>query len=264
MTENTVSIDNNQLTITENTASTDGNQLTFTVPTNITPDNYILYVENSNGRSNIVPFTILPKVSISSITPDHGPIGTTVTIQGEGFSDDDHANNTFVKFGTVTIDGISSHHGTTLTFTVPQELVGPCDGTVCTRTTTVPGSYNIQAQNASGNNSNVVPFTVISTPTTPPPQAHISVGGSNNATAKVGDKVTYAWSAMDATSATSTYTASPSRCGAGGAWLANTTSGSLTSDPLPASYAGCTFTIKYKSKNTAGTTAEDTLVLTIQ
>jgi hypothetical protein len=122
-----------------------------------------------------------------------------------------------------------------------------------------PGTYKVQVRNGTNDLTNEFSFDVLL-----PPQAHISVGGSNTATVKVGDKVTYTWSAMDATSATSTYTASPSRCGVGGAWLANTTSGSLTSDPLPASYAGCTFTIKYTSKNTAGTTAEDTLVLTIQ
>lgn len=201
------------------------------------------------------------------------------------------AYKNLIEFGSTQLYVDRSRDGSTLTFTIPEHL-GSCDGTNCPLINTTPRVYNIFVRNGEGLSSDAIPFTVTSTttiptttppvpttttpttpsvpttptptPTTPSPQAHISVGGSNNATAKVGDRVTYAWSAMDATSATSTYTASPSRCGAGGAWLANTTSGSLTSDPLPASYAGCTFTIKYKSKNTAGTTAEDTLVLTIQ
>ena len=75
--------------------------------------------------------------------------------------------------------------------------------------------------------------------------------------------MTYNWSSTNAVRAASTYTVTPSRCGPGGAWLANTINGTLTSGALPASYAGCVFTITYSATNSSGATANSVLTLNI-
>ncbi|MCX6011810.1 MAG: IPT/TIG domain-containing protein, partial [Chloroflexi bacterium] len=101
--------------------------------------------------------------TITRLTPSSGPIGTSVTITGTGFST---TANT-IKFSSYSFfDVPSSNNGTTLTFTVPSQIWNNCRSTdyMCFQTqpaarTTIPGTYNVTVTNTNGT-SNEVEFTV--------------------------------------------------------------------------------------------------------
>jgi hypothetical protein len=61
-----------------------------------------------------------PNVKITSIDPVSGPVGTTITIYGVGFTD----NNSVKIKGKTLASGLSSLDGTTLVFTLPPDT--PC------------------------------------------------------------------------------------------------------------------------------------------
>ena len=110
-------------------------------------------------------------VSIASLSPVSGVIGTSVTIKGSGLMGD----NT-VKFGSGVIVHVVSKSYTSLTFTVPSSLTPACFYSeprymVMSRLTT-PGVYAVVVQNARGT-SNALNFTV--TDGTPPQQTTISI-----------------------------------------------------------------------------------------
>lgn len=144
-----------------------GVQGSFSLP--ISPGTYNVSVSNSNGTSNTATFTVTAGTSqsaipiISSINPSSGSIGTRVTITGSGFSSTGNA----IKFDRGFIgEGYNfSSNGTTITFTLPDQLV-PCSPAEnpCVRGSFVgvyPGTYQISVQNANGM-SNTVTFTVTS------------------------------------------------------------------------------------------------------
>jgi len=118
-------------------------------------------------------------VSIYSITPSSGPVGTTVTLGGNGFTADN-----IIHFGGGAIAHVAAApavfncpmqpagstggcgaYSQTLTFVVPQS-VGPycAPGTACPMYVQLitPGTYNVSVQNSNGT-SNTVTFTVTST-----------------------------------------------------------------------------------------------------
>ena len=62
-----------------------GSSLTITIPDNAVSGDLVVH---SNGRtSNAVPFTVIPRPQISSLTPASGPPGTLVVVQGANFGD---------------------------------------------------------------------------------------------------------------------------------------------------------------------------------
>jgi peptidoglycan hydrolase-like protein with peptidoglycan-binding domain len=142
--------------------------MTFAAPPAVTPGNYSVSVENSFGTSNTLNFTVTGggtttgAPQISSIWPSSGPTGTVVTITGSGFTND---NN--IKFDIGAITHVSSPNGTTLTFTVPNN-VGPscpysqqnCVVALYLKQITA-GNYNVSVENANGL-SNAQIFTVTS------------------------------------------------------------------------------------------------------
>ena len=85
-------------------------------------------------------------VKITSIDPVSGPIGTTVTIYGVGFTD----NNSVKIKGKILVGGLSSSDGTTLAFTLPPD-------TPCKLPKACP--LKILASNQQGE-SNAYPFKV--------------------------------------------------------------------------------------------------------
>lgn len=173
----------------ENVAVTSSgtNSLTFIVP-NIAPGSYQLYVTTSYGTSNALPFSVIPAypcspfgscngcnnnygynfgiygtnfglgscpggpLTLSFLSPNSGAVGTSVTVYGSGFS----SNGNSVRFGNGLITNLHSFDGTTLTFSVPDQLTGYGSGQV------VLGTYNVSVSNATGNVSNSLPFTVTS------------------------------------------------------------------------------------------------------
>ncbi|MBX4201203.1 IPT/TIG domain-containing protein, partial [Candidatus Parcubacteria bacterium] len=117
------------------------NNLTFTVPSSIsptclpgamcamyvrmvTPGDYNVRVFDGANSSNIVTFTVADAntngLSINSITPAVGPVGTQITITGSGFA----AGDT-VDFGNGFINPKIINSNTIL-FTVPQNVTGGC------------------------------------------------------------------------------------------------------------------------------------------
>jgi hypothetical protein len=56
--------------------------------------------------------------AITAIAPAAGPVGTTVTIEGSGFS----PTGNIVKFGVGYLTDLTSPDGRTLTFAVPEGL----------------------------------------------------------------------------------------------------------------------------------------------
>ncbi|MDO8536639.1 MAG: Ig-like domain-containing protein [bacterium] len=72
--------------------------------------------------SNNVFFTVTPKVGITSIIPSSGPIGTTVTINGRGFSTIGNAIN-FGSNGVILQIGNST---SVIRFAIPSKILPKC------------------------------------------------------------------------------------------------------------------------------------------
>jgi peptidoglycan hydrolase-like protein with peptidoglycan-binding domain len=124
-------------------------------------------VTNGSGQSSISSVTVsvsgtnAGSLSISTITPTQGRIGTQIVIQGTGFSTYDNT----IRFGSGGTMHVPSYNGTTIYYTVPQYL-SPCDITpqsgVCAQYLQIvtPGtSYQLSVSNGSAT-SNSVSFTV--------------------------------------------------------------------------------------------------------
>lgn len=171
--------------------------LTFTVPNGLdpacafstprcyvasrvtTPGDYSVTVENANGTSAPVTFTVTSTSTnaiapvIYSIAPTAGPVGTTLSITGRGFTDDNmvHFGNGVIAHVPVSssiavacttdpscIPGIRQ----TLTITVPSS-VGPycAPGMMCPMylQLVTPGTYGVSVENSNGT-SGTANFTV--------------------------------------------------------------------------------------------------------
>jgi hypothetical protein len=113
-------------------------------------------------------------VKIYKVTPSYGPVGTTVTIDGFGFTSDN-----MIHFGYGVVPHVASSGGIgiacttdpsciggihqSLTFTVPDSLNPACRFTfplcaIASRQTT-PGNYDVSVENSNGT-SNSATFTV--------------------------------------------------------------------------------------------------------
>ena len=96
-------------------------------------------------------------VSLSSLSPQQGSVGTQVTLTGSGFT-----SLNVVNFGSGTITNVSSSNGTTLTFGVPSYVAPYCAPyTACPAYAqqVTSGTYNISVQNVNGT-SNTLTFQV--------------------------------------------------------------------------------------------------------
>ena len=127
------------------------------------PGNYDVSVENTNGTSNGVTFTVTGGTTqtprIDSEVPTQGPVGTSVTLIGQGFE-----SAGVLRFAEGSIPFTTSAGGTRINFTVP-ESVGPyCAPTMyCAMymRLVTPGTYDVYLQNTDGTLvSNKVQFTV--------------------------------------------------------------------------------------------------------
>ena len=177
--DNTVQFSRNTIS---NLNSGDGNTLTFIVPSfwaypcppnaplcpgpispNL-PGQYPVYVTNSNGTSNNLTFTVTDAstapVTINSLSPSSGPVGTNVTISGTGFTP---TGNT-IQFDIYNFTNVAAtNNGSSLAFIVPAVLYyNNCPpGSMCPNMArnTTPGNYNISVSNANGT-SNTLTFMV--------------------------------------------------------------------------------------------------------
>ncbi len=134
-------------------------------------------------------------VKILSINPTSGPVGTTVSITGTGFTADN-----IVHFGGGAIGNVAVSSSTvapcpsaincnanateTLTITIPSSIGPYCaPGTACPmyEMLVTPNTYMISVQNENGT-SNAVSFTVtggnpLPTPTPPSANSSVSITG---------------------------------------------------------------------------------------
>jgi hypothetical protein len=107
-------------------------------------------------------------VNIQSVTPNPATVGSTVTVNGSGFTQD---SIVYIGVGAVQSGVAVNYNGTQLTFTVPS-YVGP----YCTRgepcamyaSQLLDGTYDMHVQNTNGT-SNTVSFTVGTTNTNTAP-----------------------------------------------------------------------------------------------
>ncbi len=102
---------------------------------------------------------LAPRPSLSDLAPRSGPVGTTVTLRGAGFSEEGNV----VRFGQGYIKDLPSGDRQTIRFVVPEGLdlcapgsPGPCP---MTYPRVVPGDYEI-AVITGGATSNRLTFTV--------------------------------------------------------------------------------------------------------
>jgi peptidoglycan hydrolase-like protein with peptidoglycan-binding domain len=105
---------------------------------------------------------ITSPVSINSMMPTTGMVGSAVTLYGSGFTND----NTIV-FGNGVVPHVSSPDSRNLTFTVPSSLSPACMYTnpACYMSSmpsmqTPPGTYPVSVTNTNGS-SNSMNFTVV-------------------------------------------------------------------------------------------------------
>ncbi len=195
-------------------SSSNGTTLTFTVPSylnaacyysypsclmpsqQVMPGSYNVTVQNGNGTSNPVQFTVTSnppstQPAITSLSPSSGSAGTIVTINGSGF----YGNNT-VYFGGSIVSATASSNGQMLSFTVP-EYITPCGpGMYCTMMARLvtPGNYDVKVINNTGT-SNSVNFTVTSTN----PGTTLQINSLNPTSGQIGQTVTVQGSGFDAT-----------------------------------------------------------------
>lgn len=125
----------------------------------------VFTVANAAGQSNTSSITVnvsgssTGSLSISSIAPSSGRVGTQIAIQGSGFSLYDNT----VRFGSGGTMHVPSYNGTTIYYTIPQYL-SPCDlqtSGVCPQYVqfVTPGTYPVSVTTGSGT-SNAQNFTV--------------------------------------------------------------------------------------------------------
>jgi hypothetical protein len=144
------------ITFTHSYASAGNYTITFTVttPSGSKTSSATVSVSNSGSSSNTL--------SLSSVVPLQGKVGTSVTLTGTGFTSSDN----MIHFGVGGSRNVSSYNnGTTMTFVVPS-YVSPCDliqsGYVCGAPVSpvTPGVYPIYVTNSAGATT-VYNFTVL-------------------------------------------------------------------------------------------------------
>ncbi|MDE2172476.1 MAG: peptidoglycan-binding protein, partial [Patescibacteria group bacterium] len=95
------------------------------------------------------------------------------------------------------------------------------------------------------------------------PTALFTIEGQHSYTYSAGQYTHYAWSATNADTFSSSYTATGGAICGGGPWIANSAQGS-DSEYISSAYAGCVWTVTYTAKNSrTGQSASDTVRVTV-
>lgn len=212
-TGNSVLSDSGYL-VASNLSAPTGGKLTFTVPQNVscpsssttgisscqaftavTPGTYSIKVVNSLGSSNLKQFTVTQgtttgNVSITSLSPNSGSVGSTVTINGSGFT----ANGTKVKMNQLPVGTTNSSilnppvqfvSSSMLIVKIPERLNGeasgcgapyPCDPISMLVT---PGTYQVTVQSVSGVVSNARPLVITASNQPPVSISSLSVSSAS-------------------------------------------------------------------------------------
>lgn len=119
-----------------------------------------LTARDGEGKTGKASFTLVvspfAKLTITSIEPSQGPVGSRVILRGTGFT----PKGNDINFAGVNraVTGLSSPDGKTLVFTIPATPCSP--GRVCVQKVLEPGAYPLSVTNASGT-SNSLSFRVV-------------------------------------------------------------------------------------------------------
>jgi hypothetical protein len=142
--------------------------LAFTVPANTALGSHTIQVGNkgsSFGASNSVTLNVTAASApvITSLSPSSGPVGTTIIINGSGFtSSDNQVVLDYLGTGNDPNFNLRSSDGKTLVFVLPAFVRPVCQvGMMCIDDITMisPRTYNLSVKNAAGT-SNSVTLTV--------------------------------------------------------------------------------------------------------
>jgi len=145
----------NAYTITTSAVGTLGT-LDFTLPWDVPLGKQALWITNSKGTSN-TSFLIITSPGVQApvierVTPTSGKLGNTITLTGSGFA----SSGNEVRFGDMTLTGLSSPDGKTLVFTATSTVFA---GAANRGTTALQIPLHIYVLNTGGI-SNAQPFTL--------------------------------------------------------------------------------------------------------
>ncbi len=122
-------------------------------------------VRNTNGTSNSQNFNVTSVVTqvptMTSLSPSSGPVGTSVTLTGSGFS----TTGNIVSFGNGIINNVpSTNDGKNILFNVPEYQRQECSysNPPCLQAffLNTQGVYAVSVRNSSGITSNSQNFTI--------------------------------------------------------------------------------------------------------
>ena len=116
--------------------------------------------QTSSATVSVSPSATSQNLTLTSLSPTSGRVGTQVTLTGSGFT----ASNNTVHFGIGGLQNVASANGTTIYYTIPSYL-SACDlmtfGMACTpyAQSVVTGTYPVYVTNSNGASS-ILYFTV--------------------------------------------------------------------------------------------------------
>lgn len=185
------------------------------------PIDTIVYDYDAVGNLLSIARQSSSQVSIIQFTPGSGPLGTTVTISGTGFSATPSQN-------TVTFNGVAA---TVTSATVTQLVVTvPAGATTGPITVTSPsGAATSSTSFTVGASSSGAPAITGFTPTIGPAGTAVTIDGSNFETVKTNNKVKFNLTRAGVTSASATSMVSSAPNGSSGRILVTTPYGSGSS-----------------------------------
>ncbi len=190
-------------------------QLVVPVPIGATTGKIKVTIGSQSATSS-ANFT--PTVSITGFSPSSGPIGTTLTIQGQGFSS--AASNNAVAFNGTAATVVSTTT-TQLTVTVPSgATTGPITVTTGGKTATSSTSFVVAPQ--------VLGFS----PASGPVGTSVTITGSNFDPAAANDAVSFNGTVAAVTSASATQLIAVVPAGATSGAISVTVAGATTASAI--------------------------------
>src|SRR3984957_20556152 len=157
--------------------------------------NTAAYNYDAAGNISSIAQNVATKVTITDFIPNNGPIGTTVTIYGTGFSTT--ASQNTVKFNGTTATVTSS----TNTQIVTKVPTGATTGTI---SVTSPGGSAVSTSSFTVTTTNGLPTVTSFSPTIGVPATPVTVTGTNYNTTPANDAAQFNGASSPVTAATST------------------------------------------------------------
>jgi YD repeat-containing protein len=182
--------------------------------------NAAAYTYDAVGNLTSIARYTSSQISVLSFTPSSGPVGTTVTILGTGFS-------TTISSNSVSFHGTAA----TITSATANQIVTtvPSGATTGTITVTSPaGSFTTSSSFTVGTTTGAPTITSF-TPTTAAPATSITITGTNFSTTAANDRLSFNTTRKAANTATSTSISATTPVGTSGHIQVTTPTGSVVS-----------------------------------